>query len=121
MLPQAEFSKFVRFEDGAVVAPEDVEIFERSGDLVGALSFHPPNGDVRFPLEETYYWFSLSGPCPNMKNGAVPTAASIKKAWFQPRRANMWPEVCATRSCFQATYQMGLQVVVTTSKTTPKT
>lgn len=66
---QAEFSKFVRFEDGAVVAPEDVEIFERSGDLVGALSFHPPNGDVRFPLEETYYWFSLSGPCPNMKNG----------------------------------------------------
>lgn len=68
-LPQAEFSKFVRFEDGAVVAPEDVEIFERSGDLVGALSFHPPNGDVRFPLEETYYWFSLSGPCPNMKNG----------------------------------------------------
>ena len=68
-LPQAEFSKFVRFEDGAVVAPEDVEIFERSGDLVGALSFHPPNGDVRFPLEETYYWFSLSGPCPNMKTG----------------------------------------------------
>lgn len=66
---QAEFSKFVRFEDGAVAAPEDAEIFERSGDLVGALSFHPPNGDVRFPLEETYYWFSLSGPCPNMKNG----------------------------------------------------
>lgn len=66
---QAEFSKFVRFEDGAVAAPEDAQIFERSGDLVGALSFHPPNGDVRFPLEETYYWFSLSGPCPNMKNG----------------------------------------------------
>jgi len=65
---QAEFSKFVRFEDGAAV-PEDVEMYQRSGDLVGVLSYHPPHGDVRFPMEQTYYWFSLSGPCPNMKNG----------------------------------------------------
>ena len=65
---QAEFSKFVRFEDGAAV-PEDVEMYQRSGDLVGVLSYHPPHGDVRFPMEQTYYWFSLSGNCPNMKNG----------------------------------------------------
>ena len=65
---QAEFSKYVRFEDGAA-EPADVEMFARSGDLVGALSFHPPLGDLRFPTTETFYWFSLSGPCPNMKHG----------------------------------------------------
>lgn len=66
---QAEFAKYVRFEDGAVNNPEDAEMFERSGDLVGVLAFHPPHGDVRFPMDKTFYWFSLSGPCPNMKNG----------------------------------------------------
>ena len=65
---EAEFSKYVPFVDGAA-QDEDVKIFERSGDLVGALFFHPPHGDVRFPLEQSYYWFSLPGPCPNMKNG----------------------------------------------------
>ena len=66
---QSEFSQYVRFEDGAVEKAEDAEMFERSGDLVGILSFHPPHGDVRFPMDSTFYWFSLSGPCPNEKDG----------------------------------------------------
>ena len=66
---QSEFAQYVRFEDGAVEKAEDAEMFERSGDLVGILSFHPPHGDVRFPMDSTFYWFSLSGPCPNEKDG----------------------------------------------------
>ena len=39
------------------------------GDLVGIQSYHPPNGDVRYPTDSTFYWFSLSGPCPNLPSG----------------------------------------------------
>eukprot|EP00437_Effrenium_voratum_P031060 CAMPEP_0181412582 /NCGR_PEP_ID=MMETSP1110-20121109/8500_1 /TAXON_ID=174948 /ORGANISM="Symbiodinium sp., Strain CCMP421" /LENGTH=761 /DNA_ID=CAMNT_0023535307 /DNA_START=42 /DNA_END=2327 /DNA_ORIENTATION=- len=66
---QAEFAKFVRFEDGAVLPATDAEMFARSGDLVGIQSYHPPNGDVRYPTDSTFYWFSLSGPCPNLPSG----------------------------------------------------
>jgi len=75
---QAEFARYVRFENGAVVSPEDADMFARSGDLVGMQSYHPPAGDVRYPTDATFYWFSLSGRCPNMPTGQKQSANCTK-------------------------------------------
>mmetsp|Transcript_97404 Transcript_97404/g.231755 ORF Transcript_97404/g.231755 Transcript_97404/m.231755 type:complete len:761 (+) Transcript_97404:54-2336(+) len=83
---QAEFSKYVPFENGALVTPADAEMFARSGDLVGVQSYHPPHGDVRYPLQRTFYWFSLNGPCPNQPDGQKSSNCTTYQPGLVPKK-----------------------------------
>lgn len=74
---QCEFATFTQFDNGAVVG-NNTDQFVQNGDLVGILSYRPPNGDPRFPLDASYYWFSLSGPCPNMPVGKKDSQDCVK-------------------------------------------
>jgi len=66
-----DFGPFMHFEGGRTFDGSGLAKAANYGEFVGIQM----QTDVRFPTKEPYYWFSLTGPCPNLpyeekKNGS---------------------------------------------------
>lgn len=62
IMQHVDFGPFVTYDNGVATNSVQLQYIKRHGGFVGVQE----QRDVRFPYNNPYYWFSVSGFCPNL-------------------------------------------------------
>merc|ERR1719235_1419476 len=68
-----DFGPFVTYDFGQQTNADDDAYVTQYGDFVGAQQFNMLGGDPRYNTSDPYYWYSVSGPCPNLPWQCAPS------------------------------------------------